>query len=226
MESNIRFLSLNVGMKSNLAGLSSILTNQKLDIAFLQEVRVTDEQLLSQLGRYGYTGKVNINLEDTAKPGTALVWRTSLPVRDVTNIVPCRAQVAYLGAYAMLNIYAPSGSDKKFERGSFFSREIFRMLSLHSGSKWILGGDFNCVLRPIDIENGTGFQQKKCTQLADLVKTKNIWDSFRFLYPNSREFTFFRVSVKNSHGLRDRVFIRRSYESKNVICNRRNYERE
>ena len=134
MESNIRFLSLNVGMKSNLAGLSSILTNQKLDIAFLQEVRVTDEQLLSQLERYGYTGKVNINLEDTAKPGTALValvWRTSLPVRDVTNIVPCRAQVAYLGAYAMLNIYAPSGSDKKFERGSFFSREIFRMLSLH-----------------------------------------------------------------------------------------------
>ena len=49
MESNIRFLSLNVDMKNNLAGLSSILVNQNFDIAMLQEVKLTDEQLESFL---------------------------------------------------------------------------------------------------------------------------------------------------------------------------------
>ena len=198
MESNIRFLSLNIGMKNNLAGLSTMLLNLKLDVAFLQEIRMSDEQLGSQVGRYGYDAKTNINLEDPSKPGTAIVWRSILPVKDVTIIVGCRAQVAYLGGYALLNIYAPSGSDKKYERGSFFSKEIFRALSLHSDSKWIVGGDFNCVLKPIDVENGTGFQQKNCPQLSDMVRAKKLKDVFRSLYPNSREFTFFRATAAPS----------------------------
>ena len=57
MESNVRFLSLNIGMKSNCAGVLSILVNKKLDVAFLQEVRTTDEQLESQVERYGYECK-------------------------------------------------------------------------------------------------------------------------------------------------------------------------
>ena len=194
MESRIRFLSLNVGMKNNLAGLTSILINQKLDVAFLQEVKLSDEQLGSQVGRYGYVCQVNINSEDTSKPGTAMVWRSSLPVKDVTTIVTCRAQVAYLGGYALLNVYAPSGSDKKYERGSFFNKEIFRAFSLHPDSTWIFGGDFNCVLQATDVEDGIGFQQKNCPQLADLVKAKKLKDVFRYLNPLSKEFTFFRTA--------------------------------
>ena len=192
MESRIRFISLNVGMQSNLAGLSSILVNTNLDVAFLQEVRISDEQLSVQVGKYGYIGKVNINIDDASKPGTAIVWRSSLPVKDVASIVTCRAQVAYLGGYALLNLYAPSGSDKRYERGIFFSKEIFRALSLHSESTWIIGGDFNCVLGTIDVEHGTGFQQKNCPQLADLIKTKKLIDVFRAINPVSKEFTFFR----------------------------------
>ena len=80
MESKIRLLSLNIGMKSNLAGLPDILMNQKIDIAFLQEVKVTDEELDCKVGRLGFKCKVNINIEDLSKPGTALVWRSTLPV--------------------------------------------------------------------------------------------------------------------------------------------------
>ena len=73
MESRIRFLSLNVGMKSNLAGLLSLLINHNLDVVFLQEVKITDEQLISQIVKYGYLGQVNIDLEESSKPGTAKV---------------------------------------------------------------------------------------------------------------------------------------------------------
>ena len=95
MESKVRFLSLNIGMKTNLAGLLSILINKKLDVAFLQEVRTTDAQLESQVGRYGYECKVNVNEEDSSKPGTAIVWKSSLPAKNVRTVVTCRAQVAY-----------------------------------------------------------------------------------------------------------------------------------
>ena len=44
------------------------------------------------------------------------------------------------------------------------------------------------------MENGTGFDQKKCIQLSDLIRVKNLKDVFRSLHPNSRDFTFFRTS--------------------------------
>ena len=148
MESKIRFLSLNIGLKNNLAGLSTLLTVHKLDVVLLQEVRISDEQVEQLIGKFGFQVKVNIDSQDPMKPGTAIVWRSTLPVREVFTIVPCRMQCAFLGAYAILNIYAPSGSVKKFERGSFFARDVFQALSLHDPSHWIVGGDFNCILKP------------------------------------------------------------------------------
>ena len=137
----------------------------------LQEVRIADEQINQQLVNHGFTGMVNIDTENPLTPGTALVWRSSLPIKQVSAVVPCRVQLALLGSYSILNIYAPSGSDKKVERVFFFAREVFQAFSLGSSS-WILGGDLNCVLAPMDIENGTGFNQKKCPQLSELVTSK------------------------------------------------------
>ena len=53
-----------------------------------------------------------------------------MPVRDVFTLVLCRAQLAVLGPYMLLNVYAPSGSDKKHERTGFFGQDIFRALIL------------------------------------------------------------------------------------------------
>ena len=197
MNSRIRILSLNIGLKSDLAGLLTLITVHRLDIILLQEVRITDEQINQQLANHGFTGMVNIDAENPLTPGTALVWRSTLPIKQVSAVVPCRVQLALLGSYSILNIYAPSGSDKKVERGFFFAREVFQAFSLGSSS-WILGGDFNCVLAPMDIENGTGFNQKKCPQLSALVTTKNLQDIFRYMHPRSKEFTFFRTNCAPS----------------------------
>ena len=189
MNSKIRILSLNIGMKSDLAALLTLISVHRLDLVMLQEVRITEEQINQQLANHGFTGMVNIDAEDPLKPGTALAWRSTLPIRQVSSVVPCRVQHAILGSYSILNIYAPSGSSKKVERGFFFARDLFQVFSVGS-SPWILGGDFNCVLDQMDIENGTGFNQKKCPQLSDLVATKNLQDVFRHIYPRTKEFTF------------------------------------
>ena len=45
MREKIRILSLNIGMKSDLAGLITLIQIHKLDIILLQEIRISEEQL-------------------------------------------------------------------------------------------------------------------------------------------------------------------------------------
>jgi exonuclease III len=191
MDSIINFFSLNVGMSNTLAGLSAIIKAENLDIIFLQEVRLTSEQLEHLLR--GFKAAVNVDPSQPSKPGTAIVWRETLPVIDVCPLVLCRAQMATLGPYRLVNVYAPSGSDKKHERNVFFGQEIFTSLQLDLHGNWILGGDYNSVLKAIDIEGGVGFNQKKCPALEDLVQVAGLADFFRAHFPRKQEYTFFKI---------------------------------
>ena len=202
MDSIINFFSLNVGMSNTLAGLLAIINAEFLDIIFLQEVRMSAEQIEHLLK--GFKAAVNVDPSQPSKPGTAMVWKEALPVTDVCPIVLCRAQMATLGPYKLLNIYAPSGSDKKQERNVFFGQEIFTSLQLDLHANWIFGGDYNCVLKAIDIEGGVGFNQKKCLALEDLVRVADLKDIFRYQFPRKQEFTFFRASCAPSR--LDRVY--------------------
>ena len=65
MSAKIRFLSLNIGMKSDLAGLISLIQVHKLDIIMLQEVRISEEQINQKIKNHGFTGKVSIDVEDS-----------------------------------------------------------------------------------------------------------------------------------------------------------------
>ena len=75
MNSRIRILSLNIGLKSDLAWLLTLISVHKLDLVMLQEVIITDDQINQQLGNHGFTGMVNIDAENPLKPGTTLAWR-------------------------------------------------------------------------------------------------------------------------------------------------------
>ena len=93
MNSTIRILSLNIGLRSDLAGLLSLISVHKIDLVMLQEVRITDEQLNQQLENHGYTGMVNTDAEEPLKPGTALAWRSTLPIKQDTTMVRKRGNM-------------------------------------------------------------------------------------------------------------------------------------
>ena len=78
MAGKINFFSLNVGMNSNLAGLTNYLRNDNLDIIFLQEIRISAEQLSAKVSYLGYKAEVNVNEEEPSKPGTAILWKSCL----------------------------------------------------------------------------------------------------------------------------------------------------
>ena len=144
---------------------------------------MSNDQLLAKIGKFGYCVEVNINDEEPLKPGTALVWKSSIPVQDTSVLMQCRCQVAFLGNLVLMNVYAHSGSDKRQERNDLFSKEMFQFMGLHANSSFICGGDFNSILSIHDVENGTGYSQKYSQQLADLVRVHNLVDGFRFLNP-------------------------------------------
>ena len=97
MNQTFTLLSLNVGMSNLLTDLTSFLKMYDIDVVFLQEVRLSLEQLQAKVGKLGYLVDVNISEEESSKPGTALLWKSSVPVVEVSILVPCRCQVAFLG---------------------------------------------------------------------------------------------------------------------------------
>ena len=209
MDCFLKILSLNIGMSHTLAGLPALLAHNMVDIALLQEVTLTEEQLGAKLQGLGYQVRVNIDHTSPSSPGTAVAWKESVPVKEVLNIVLCRLQIIVLSPYIVVNAYAPSGSTKRAERSIFFRQDVFRALSLFPQSVYILSGDFNCILSPRDVENGTGFNQKFCKDLKDLVFSFNLVDVFRKKFPDKEEFTFFRAGKSSSR--LDRFYIPSTY---------------
>ena len=191
MAGNLKVFSLNTGMSDNLGGLLNFIINHDLDIIFLQEIRMTNEQILSKVSHLGYLVEVNVNEEDLSKPGTAIVWRSSVVIGNFGVLVQNRCQFAFLGPHLLINVYAPSGSDKTRERNELFGVNMFQFMSLHASSLFICGGDFNSILSANDVENGQGFHQKFSHSLSDLVKANSLTDAFRHLNPAALEFTFF-----------------------------------
>ena len=212
----IIFMSYNVGHSSSLSGLRAMLELEWVDIVFLQEVRISDSQIEALLSGLDYKAKANIDPENPSKPGTAMIWKVDLPFTWVGDVVTCRAQLAMLGSYPLVNLYAPSGSDKRGQRREFFGQEIFRILrSLGGGQSPIIAGDFNCVLKPADIEDGIGFNTKNCPALDDLVKAFALTDAFRKLHPSKKEFTFIRGNCAKSR--LDRFYLPQNLASDLIV---------
>ena len=86
MDRYIQILTLNVGLSNNLAGLSTILAVNSVDLILLQEFRSSKEHLNSILGG-AYSSEINTDAEHTCSPGTAVAWRNSLPVDIVASLV-------------------------------------------------------------------------------------------------------------------------------------------
>ena len=73
MAPNFNIFSLNVGMSENLAGLISFIKSNDLDVIFLQEIRMSSDQLLSKVNEFGYSAESNVNEEEPLMPGTAII---------------------------------------------------------------------------------------------------------------------------------------------------------
>jgi exonuclease III len=99
--------------------------------------------------------------------------------------------------YTIVNLYGPSSGDNP----DFFNK-IFDRIDQFDREFTIVAGDWNCYLdKNLDVRNyaSTPSRQKTRKRINEFIANNNMYDVFRELYPDKRQYTWRRFnSVKQS----------------------------
>ena len=136
--------------------------------------------------------------------GTAILWKTSVKVSEINQLIERRAQSIKCAGETYINVYAPSGSGNRRERWNFFNELFAHILQVGGDKLPVMAGDWNAILEQCDTTRN--FESKLCKVLARLVRTLNYTDSFRHLHPGAREYTFHR-GANIAQSRLDRVYL-------------------
>ena len=112
--------------------LEEFLWKQNTDLALLQEVTNPN---LSKLCRYS----AYIN-EGTDGRGTAILAKKGLTISNIKGLPSGWGRVARFNRPWILNIYAPSGAEKKKKRERFYNNDLAHLLST-AHAEMMLAGD-------------------------------------------------------------------------------------
>jgi exonuclease III len=96
---------------------------------------------------------------------------------DVRHTPTGRGITAHYENIQIVNIYAPSGSEKRRDRDKFFNTEVPQLLS-HTQQHILLAGDFNCVLDKADC-TGTPNYSHSLANLIQGLKFQYAWTTNR-----------------------------------------------
>jgi exonuclease III len=135
----IKIMTLNINAihsDNKIRILEELLNRQGIDIGLLQET-ATDKLHTIR----GYTTYSN---DGTNKRGTSILIKEGIHVKDVKRIPTGRGMAIECNGMWILNIYAPSGAEKRQER-DFFSTDLTHLLP-STDTDMILAGDFNCII--------------------------------------------------------------------------------
>jgi exonuclease III len=94
--------------------LNNLPNGQDIDIALIQEVTTNKFTPF-----YGYTTYVNTRID---KRGTAILMKEGLSLENVTRLPSGRGIAGLFKDTWIVNIYAPSGAEKRRERKTFFTK--------------------------------------------------------------------------------------------------------
>jgi len=100
--------------------VGAFLKSQDIDLALLQEVTNTDFTT--------FTDYIAIVNEGTEKTGTAILTKVGLQLQHVKRIPSGRSVPAMFKGIWIINIYAPSGGEKRSERECFYKTDVIYLL--------------------------------------------------------------------------------------------------
>ena len=145
--------------------LEGFLWKQDIDLALAQEVTTP---LLSAIRRY--TAHMHVG---TDMRGTAILLKDGTPITDIKRIPSGRGMATILNGTWIVNIYAPSGAEKKNERETFYNTDLTYILPT-AQADMILAGDFNCTLSKRDSTGTNNYRRA----LANIVNGFDLIDAW------------------------------------------------
>jgi exonuclease III len=147
--------------------LDDFLRKQDIDILFLQEVT---HAKIETIGRYN--AHLNIG---TDSRGTAILAKERITLSNIQRLPWGRTIAATLNGIRLVNIYAPSGSQKRREREAFFNEGVVPMLP-PARMEMIIAGDFNCVIATDDTTGHNNYS-KALARLIQGLELRDSWDA-------------------------------------------------
>jgi exonuclease III len=141
--------------------LKDFVRKHDIDVLFVQEIT---EAVLENW--WGYTAHTNIG---TTGRGTAFLIKEYLELQNIKYLPSGRGLAATLNGIWLINIYAPSGAERRRERDEFFATELPYLLQTIP-DRMIMGGDFNCVLSQVDCTGKANYSGT----LQELVRGHNL----------------------------------------------------
>jgi exonuclease III len=190
--SSLRFLSANVnglGDQRKRASLFHSLAVGPWNVVALQETHVADDAAAASYLLQGegpgapWKGQAYWNHGTSASRGVALLLGEHCPLHGVTvgyrdahgRIL--RLDALYFGTpISIVCVYAPSERD---ERPHFF-QHLLPLALPDDGRPCIVGGDWNCVLDPLDVVcGGAGTRMHGSWQLRQFQQVASLYDVWR-----------------------------------------------
>jgi exonuclease III len=147
--------------------LAEFVKKQDIDAMYVQEV--TD---LVQGNMCGYKAYTNLG---TTRRGTAFISSEKLELKEIKCLPSGRGIAATLIGVSFVNIYVPSGAEKRREREDFYTLELPYLMRT-TPSRMILGGDFNFVLTQTDC-TGKGKYRRTLQQLVRGYDLLDVWEA-------------------------------------------------
>ena len=157
-----------------------------IDVAHLQETDICDETFPSCNFISSSFKIISNNAEN--KYGTSSLIKTELSYENVRCDTAGRAITFYIGGVTLGNCYGHSGTDARSRASrKNFCVEVVTQLLTDSRPAGCIGGDWNCI---VDKADATVHPEAKFSNsLKRVLKTFDLVDSFRLLYPKSESFS-------------------------------------
>ena len=175
-----------------------------LDIIFIQEHNVKAISQLDYIEKHCF---IVLNSTFLLKGGTAIFLNRNSQVKVLKEEMDVKGHIvsvkcSYLGKeFQLLNVYAPSGKDRKKEREELFQNDLLFYMR-NNLRNVIIGGDWNCITCFKDCSNLDSHLISKALQnVKDTLKLKDVW----CLTNHIIEYTY----VRDSYGSRlDRIYVK------------------
>ena len=214
---SLRIISLNcngLNMHAKRVKLFSFLRSNSFDICFIQETHAPDSFTTDVWGNM-WGGKSIWSFGSSHSRGVGILFNPKLAISvksksiDMDGRLICTDVEINNLAYRLITVYAPN---VPYDRKVFF-RNLYNLVSVNGDI--ILSGDFNCVDDAgMDKCGGNAaLGELASAELACIRRDFKLIDSFRFLHPTAKLFTWSSPSKHISCRL-DRIYVSLSISSR------------
>jgi Reverse transcriptase (RNA-dependent DNA polymerase) len=230
---NCNSLNMSHSTSQNQKLKIAALLDLKLDVVFLSDLRLGNKNLSTSKNDISNQFLVNpvlaydlVSNSNKPKRGVGFMFNRNLQYEILNNVGDQDENFIVLlvriknATVILASIY---GSNT---HNPYFFRELFTAIKAMGNYPLIIGGDFNCTYSSDTIQNNIDCLNmadvpniRHSTYLNEMCEALNVTDPYRYLNPNSREYTYIPFgTVRKNRSRLDFFLISYELISDGLIC--------